>query len=108
MRLRTRPHLAAAAAILSAGAAQAATRARSSDAVARVTVVPEDRSDITVEVIAPNPKLPLHRLARRASATIIDGDLDRRIRNCNGGGRRHRAPRARRGRRVAARRCPRS
>lgn len=82
MRLQT--ILLAAVAALSAGAAQAAS-IEVKDAVARVTVVPEDRSDIKVEIIAPNAKLPLS-VRTLAGRTIVDGDLDRKIRNCRGSG----------------------
>ncbi|WP_309091957.1 GIN domain-containing protein [Phenylobacterium sp.] len=55
------------------------------DAVARVTVIPENRSDIKVEIIAPNARLPLD-VRTRGDRTIIDGGLDRKIRNCRGSG----------------------
>jgi hypothetical protein len=84
MRLQT--ILLAAVAALSAGAAQAAS-VEVKDAVARVTVVPEDRRDIKVEVIAQNAKLPLS-VRTLAGRTIVDGDLDRKIRNCRGSGER--------------------
>ena len=44
------------------------------DAVARVTVIPEDRSDVKVEMLTTNADLPL-RSAPWAAATIIDGNL---------------------------------
>ncbi|MCR5880776.1 DUF2807 domain-containing protein [Phenylobacterium sp. J367] len=75
---------AAAAATLAAGAAQAAS-VEIRDAVARVTVIPENRSDIKVEVVAANPRLPLE-VRTLGDRTIIDGNLERRIRSCNGGG----------------------
>jgi hypothetical protein len=89
MRLQT-TLLAAVAATFAAGFvatnAQAAT-VEIEDAVARVTVVPENRSDIKIEVISPNAKLPLTvRIA--GDRTILDGDLDRRIRNCRSSGER--------------------
>lgn len=84
MRLQT--ILLAAAAALTAGAAQAAS-VEIKDAVARVTVVPEDRSDIRVEVIRANAKLPL-QVRTLGDRTIVDGDLDRKIRNCRGAGER--------------------
>lgn len=84
MRLQTM--LLAAAAALTAGAAQAAS-VEVKDAVARVTVVPENRTDIKVEVIAPNARLPLN-VRTMGDRTIIDGDLERKIRNCNGSGER--------------------
>lgn len=55
------------------------------DAVARVVVIPEDRADIKVEMLASHPSLPL-QVRTAAGRTIIDGDLDRRIRDCNGSG----------------------
>ena len=84
MRLQTM--LLAAAAALSAGAAQAAS-IEVKDAVARVTVVPENRSDIKVEIISPNAKLPLS-IRTLGDRTIVDGDLDRKIRSCRGSGER--------------------
>lgn len=76
--------LLAATAALTAGAAQAATL-EVKDAVARVTVVPEDRSDIKVEIIRPNANLPLS-VRTLGDRTIVDGDLDRKIRSCHGAG----------------------
>jgi len=76
------------AAMLSAGAfapsAQAAT-VDLEDAVARVIVVPEDRSDVKVEIIAPNAKLPL-TVRTVGDRTVIDGGLRHSIRGCNGSG----------------------
>lgn len=69
-----------------AGAAQAAS-VEIRDAVARVTVIPEDRTDVRVEVTAPNPRLPL-TIRTLGDRTVIDGDLDRRIRDCHGRGER--------------------
>ena len=78
MRLQT-TLLAAVAAIFAAGfaapSAQAAT-VEIEDAVARVTVVPENRKDIKVEVISANLRLPL-KVRTMGDRTIIDGDLDR-------------------------------
>lgn len=74
--------LLAAAAALTAGAAQAAS-VEIRDAVARVTVIPENRSDIRVEIVAPNAKLPIS-VRSMGDRTIVDGDLDRDIRNCRG------------------------
>lgn len=84
MRLQT--ILLTAAAVLSAGAAQAAS-IEVKDAVARVTVVPENRSDIKVEIISPNSRVPLS-IRTLGDRTIVDGDLDRKIRNCRGSGER--------------------
>ena len=55
------------------------------DAVARVTVIPENRADIKVEVIQANPQLPLE-VRTFAGRTIVDGRLGRRIRDCHGSG----------------------
>jgi hypothetical protein len=78
--------LAATAALAAAGAADAAS-VEVKDAVARVTVIPENRTDVKVEFIATNPKLPL-RLRSLGGRTIVDGDLNRRIRACSGSGER--------------------
>lgn len=69
-----------------AGAASAAT-VEVKDAVARVTVIPEARSDIKVEILQANPRLPL-QVREFAGRTIVDGDLGHRIRNCRGSGER--------------------
>ncbi|WP_340644452.1 DUF2807 domain-containing protein [Phenylobacterium sp.] len=69
---------------LIAGAANAAT-VEVRDAVARVVVIPEDRQDIRVEFLTTNPSLPLH-VRSLGGKTIVDGDLDRKIKNCHGGG----------------------
>lgn len=67
---------------LVAGAAQAAS-VEVTDAVARVTVIPENRSDIKVEIVRSNPNLPL-QVRTLGGKVIVDGDLDRRIRSCDG------------------------
>jgi len=73
--------LAAAAALAGAGAASAAS-VEMKDAVARVTVIPEDRGDIKVEIVRANPKLPL-TVRTFGGATVVDGDLRHRIRDCH-------------------------
>jgi hypothetical protein len=78
--------LAAATALSGAGAANAAS-VEVKDAVARVTVIPENRTDVKVEFIATNPKLPM-QLRSLGGRTIVDGRLDRRIRECHGSGER--------------------
>lgn len=84
MRLLTA--CAAAGLVLTAGAAQAA-QVEIKDAVVRVTVVPEARNDIKVEILTTNGKLPL-QVRSLGGKTIIDGDLDRKIHECsNRGGR---------------------
>lgn len=67
-----------------AGAAQAAS-VEVKDAVARVTVIPENRSDIKVEFITQNARLPLS-VRSLGGRTIVDGDLGRKIRTCRGSG----------------------
>jgi len=83
--MRLQMVLLTAAAALGAGAAAQAATVEVKDAVARVTVVPEDRKDIKVEVIRPNPALPL-MVRTLGDRTIVDGDLDRRIHNCRSSG----------------------
>lgn len=73
--------IAATAAFAAAGSAQAAS-VEIHDAVARVTVVPEDRADIKVDIVRPNPKLPL-TVRTMGDRTVVDGGLDRAIRGCN-------------------------
>jgi hypothetical protein len=72
--------LVAAAATLSAGAANAATL-EIRDAVVRVTVVPEARSDVRVDIIRPNPRLPLS-VETFGDHTLVRGDVGRRLRSC--------------------------
>ncbi|WP_374471995.1 GIN domain-containing protein [Phenylobacterium sp.] len=76
--------VAAGAALAAAGAAQAAS-VEIRDAVARVTVIPENRSDVRVEIVRANARVPL-QVRTTGERTIIDGDLARRIRNCSGAG----------------------
>lgn len=71
-----------AAATLAAGAASAAS-VEVKDAVARVTVIPENRTDIQVEVIQANPRLPIE-VRNFGGQTIVDGGLRHAIRNCRG------------------------
>jgi hypothetical protein len=75
---------ATAASLAAAGAANAAS-VEVKDAVVRITVIPENRPDVKVDFITTNPRLPL-RLRSFGGRTIIDGDLDRRIRGCGGRG----------------------
>lgn len=77
----------AGAALLAAGAASAAeTRVEIKDAVARVVIVPEARSDVKVSFRTTNASLPL-TVRVEGDKTIVDGDLGgplgkSRIRNC--------------------------
>lgn len=82
MRLLTA--CATAALVLGAGAAQAA-EVEIKDAVARVTVIPENRNDIKVEFISTHPNLPL-QVRTLGGKTIVDGNLDHKIKSCNSGG----------------------
>lgn len=82
MRLLTA--CATAALVLGAGAAQAA-EVEIKDAVARVTVIPENRNDIKVEFIKTHPNLPL-QVRSLGGKTIVDGNLDRKIRSCSARG----------------------
>lgn len=78
----------AGAALLAGGAAQAAApTVEIKDAVARVTVIPEARDDVKVEIVATNASLPL-TVRTMGDRTIVDGDLDSlaggdRINGCN-------------------------
>jgi hypothetical protein len=79
-----RQFLGAIATALGLGAAWAAAAAPAAEirnAVARVVVSPEVRSDIKVEVIRANPRLPL-RIWSFAGRTYIDGGLEHRIGGC--------------------------
>lgn len=72
---------ACAVAMSAAGAANAAS-VEIKDAVARVVVIPEDRADVKVEILTTHPDLPL-QVRSAGGKWIIDGDLNRRIRDCN-------------------------
>jgi hypothetical protein len=77
--------IAAATAFSAAGAACAAPSVEIRDAVARVTVIPEDRADIKVEMLTTNPALPLEvRMA--GGSTVITGNLEHRISDCHSRG----------------------
>ena len=73
--------VAATVVLATAGAASAAT-VEIRDAVARVTVIPEDRSDVKVEFLTTNRDLPLTVRMMGADA-IIDGGFDHRITGCH-------------------------
>jgi len=79
--------LSAAAAALGAGAAAPPQpTVEIKDAVAQVTVVPEDRADIRVEVVTHNRSLPL-KIRQARARTIVDGGLGgQKIRGCSGPG----------------------
>jgi hypothetical protein len=69
---------------MAAGGAHAAS-VEVKDAVARVVVIPEARSDIKVEFLSSNARLPL-KVRSLGDRVIVDGDLDRRIRSCHSNG----------------------
>lgn len=60
----------------------AATQLEVRDAAARLTIVPEDRTDIAVEVTG-GDGLPALQAALENDALVIDGELDGRFRSCN-------------------------
>ncbi|CAN7145510.1 DUF2807 domain-containing protein [Phenylobacterium sp. LjRoot225] len=69
-----------------AAAAPATAAIEIKDAVVQVTVIPENRTDIRVEIVTQNRALPL-KFKEMRSRTVIDGGLDgKKIRNCRGGG----------------------
>lgn len=75
----------AVAALGFAGAATAASTpsVKIKDAVARVVVIPEARSDVKVEFLTTNQSLPLE-IRQNGSTTVIDGGLKlNRINGCN-------------------------
>lgn len=72
----------AAAVLTTAGAASAAPSVQIRDAVVRIIVIPEDRSDIKVEMLTTNRDLPL-QVRTVGGETVIDGDLGHRIYNCH-------------------------
>ena len=72
----------AAGACAAAGAAHAAS-VEIKDAVARVTVIPENRADVRVEILSSHPRLPL-QVRTFGGRTVVDGGLFHRIRNCRG------------------------
>ena len=73
--------LSAAAALAAAGTAAAGPSVEIRDAIARVTVVPEDRADVKVEMLTTNASLPL-AVRTSGSTTIVDGNLAHRIYDC--------------------------
>ncbi|HYE42902.1 MAG TPA: DUF2807 domain-containing protein [Caulobacteraceae bacterium] len=86
--MKSRLYAAAAALALfgAAGAAQAAD-VEIKDAVARVVIIPEDRSDVAVEIVPGTatqlPKITMQRTG--SGKVILDGNLGRnRIRGCDG------------------------
>lgn len=78
--------LAGAMVSLAASAAHAAVGLEIKDAVAQVTIIPEDRSDVRVEVLAGHSRLPL-KIREGRTRVVVDGGLrPGRIRSCDGAG----------------------
>src|ERR1700733_14392330 len=75
----------AAVGLAAGGAAVAGPSVELRDAVARVTVVPEDRTDVKVEMLTTNASLPL-AVRVNGGVTIIDGNLSHRIYDCRHSG----------------------
>jgi hypothetical protein len=71
-----------AAASLAAGVAQAAPGVQLRNVIARVTIVPEARSDVAVFVTKANPRLPL-KISRVGDTVVVDGGLGWRNINCH-------------------------
>lgn len=72
-------------AVLTLAPAAEAGEVEIKDAVARVVVIPEDRSDVGVEIIPGSSNLPALEMQRRGSDVRIRGGLrDRDIRDCSG------------------------
>jgi hypothetical protein len=72
-----------AVAVSAAGAASAAPSVKIKDAVARVVVIPENRTDVKVEFLTTNASLPL-TVRQDGNEVIVDGDLRmNRINGCN-------------------------
>ena len=67
---------------LALASAASAASVEVKDAVARVTVIPEDRSDIKVEMLTTNPSLPIE-VRTMGDRVIVDGRLGHRIRSCH-------------------------
>lgn len=74
------------AAALASGAAHAAD-IEIRDVVARVVVIPESRGDVKVEFVRTNAALPL-KLRTSGGRTIVEGDVKRGPRSCDGEGER--------------------
>lgn len=62
-----------------------ARRVELKDAVARVVVIVEDRSDVSIEVEPGRAALPALQLRREGNKVVLDGGLRRDIRNCRSG-----------------------
>jgi hypothetical protein len=72
----------AAVGLAAGGAAVAGPSVELRDAVARVTVIPEDRADVKVEMLTTNAALPLE-VRTEGMTTVISGNLAHRISDCH-------------------------
>ena len=80
--------LGALGAALAAGSASAAPSVEIRGAAARVVVIPEARSDVSVTIIKTHPRLPL-KVSQLGEKVFVDGDVGHRPHGCLGwGGRR--------------------
>jgi hypothetical protein len=75
--------LAAAVGLGVAGAAAAGPSVEIDNAALHVVIAPEARSDIHIDILRGNPRLPL-RIWSFLGRTYIDGGLDHRIQGCGG------------------------
>jgi len=71
------------AALLAATGAAAEPTLEIKQAVARVTIVPEDRADIVVQVVRSNGDFPLS-VSRMGDQVVVSGNIGWRSVNCNG------------------------
>lgn len=71
----------AAAAMITAGAAQAATLEIEHAAV-RITVIPEARADVVVQQVRGSSKAPI-TIARRGADAVVTGRLEKSVRGCD-------------------------
>jgi hypothetical protein len=76
--------LAIGAGLLSAGAACAAPTVQIDNAVVRVIISPEPRSDIKVDIVKTNPRLPLRVWTFLGQTHVDGGFVGRRANDCRG------------------------
>ena len=74
--------LGAGLALAAAGTVQAAPSVAIERAAVRVTVIPEARSDVTVQLIRANARLPIY-IKHRGDQVVVYGDLDRWFFGCS-------------------------
>lgn len=84
MRARVALLVGAAAALAGAAARAAPAAVEIKDAVAQVTVIPEDRADVRIDVLSANPRLPLKVKAGRTRVVVDGGLAGKRLRGCRG------------------------